>query len=162
MTSRNHGMVPHSESDPFAERAETLATRRVQLLGARIRFDSNSRELVRLVDLAYNGLPRHRLSAKSPELRIKLLLTSPRHAVTRPEPPSLEMFHGAGLLGRAAKTSQLPARPPPSPACGPPPGTAIARIVPWSRSARRLDKSVQLRGRVSTGPCCTRGGIPPN
>jgi hypothetical protein len=100
-------MVPHSESDPFAERAETLASKRVQLLGARIRFDSNSRELVRLVDLAYDGLPRHRLSAKSPELRIKLLLTSPRHAVTRPEPPSLELFHGAGLLGGSTNPSNF-------------------------------------------------------
>ena len=40
----------------------------VQLLGGRFRFESNSSRLLRLVDSAYAGLPRHRLSAVVPRL----------------------------------------------------------------------------------------------
>jgi hypothetical protein len=93
-----------------------LFSKRLQLLGGRIQFDSNSRELLRLVELAYTGLPPHRLSTAAPDLRIRLLLTSPpaaqgsargRHAFSRPQPPPLELLHGAGLLGGATDSSNF-------------------------------------------------------
>ena len=101
-------------SDPFGERSPTLARKPLELLGARFRFDSNSPELLSLVDSAYAGLPHHRLSAEAPDLRVRLLLTPPheayesvggRHSRNRSEPPPLAMLHGAGLLGGATASS---------------------------------------------------------
>ncbi len=115
MSPKNHGMVPHSESDPFGERASTLIRKRL-VLGNRIRFDSNSHELLRLVDLAYRGVPQHRLSGKAPELHIKLLLTSSRTPPApagrpggrrRSHPPPFVLVHGAGLLGGATDSSSF-------------------------------------------------------
>ena len=82
-----------------------LVRKPLQLMGGRFRFDSNSRELLRLVDAAYEGLPSHRLSARPPNLRVSLLLAPRRqaarrrHAINRLEPPPLAMIHGAGFLG---------------------------------------------------------------
>ena len=116
MTRKNHSMVPDLESDPFGERAPTLLSKRLQLLGGRFQFESNSRELLRLVDSAYAGLPRHRLSATAPDFRIKLLLASPgkvygsvggQYPASRSEPPPFTMVHGAGLLGGATDSSNF-------------------------------------------------------
>jgi hypothetical protein len=113
-------MLPEILSDPFGERFPMLARKPLQLLGGRFRFDSNSPELLSLVDSAYAGLPRHWLSTEAPELRVSLLLTSPpkvtsrpkasksvgcRHTLNRSEPPPLAMLHGAGLLGGATVSS---------------------------------------------------------
>jgi hypothetical protein len=109
-------MLPEILSDPFGERSPMLARRPLQLLGGRFRFDSNSPELLRLVDSAYAGLPRHRLSTEAPKLRVTLLLTSPRkasepvggqHPRNRSEPPPLAMLNGAGLLGGATVSSNV-------------------------------------------------------
>src|ERR1700688_3666976 len=98
-------MLPDLISDPFGERSPTLTRKPMQLLGGRFRFDSNSPELLRLVDSAYAGLPRHWLSAEAPELRVRLLLTSSdkayesvgsRHSLKRSGPPPLAMLNGAG------------------------------------------------------------------
>src|SRR5882762_3444126 len=116
MTSKKRSADPDSESDPFGERSPMLICKRLQLLGGRIQFDSNSRELLRLVELAYAGLPRHRLSTKAPDLRIRLLLTSPpmaqesvrgQHAFSRPQPLPIELLHGAGLLGGGTDSSNF-------------------------------------------------------
>jgi len=116
MTPKNHGMVPDLESDPFGERSPVLVNKRLLLLGGRFQFESNSRELIRLVDSAYADLPRQRLSTRVPNFRIKLLLTSPgkaygsvrgRHALGRSEPPPFTMLHGAGLLGGATNSSNF-------------------------------------------------------
>jgi hypothetical protein len=85
------------------------------LLGGRFKFESNSRELLRLVDAAYQGLPPHRLSASTPDFRIKLLLSPAqtsrplrgRRRPNRLEPPPLAMLHGAGLFGGATETSNF-------------------------------------------------------
>jgi hypothetical protein len=100
-------MLPDLMSDPFGERFARLTTQRMQLLGAKFRFDSNSRELMRLVDWAYQGLPRHRLSGLAAELRVSLLLTDePRHR-RRAEPPPLAMKSGAGLLGGSTEMANF-------------------------------------------------------
>ena len=107
-------MLPDLLSDPFGERTPTLARKPLQLLGGRFRFDSNSPALLRLVDSAYAGLPRHWLSDQAPELRVRLLLTAPheeyasagsRHSLKRCGPPPLAMLNGPGLLGGATVSS---------------------------------------------------------
>jgi hypothetical protein len=91
--------IPDLFADPFAEQAAPAGTRRVHALGARIDFESNSEQLLRLVDTAYAGLPRYRLSRSQPTLRIKLQLTSNERGATRSAPPDFSMLSGAGLLG---------------------------------------------------------------
>jgi hypothetical protein len=107
-------MLPELLSDPFGERSPMLACKPLQLLGGRFRFDSNSTELLTLVDSAYASLPRHRLSTKTPAFRVTLLLTSTGKAlesvrgwrsINRAEPPPLTMLHGAGFLGGATVLS---------------------------------------------------------
>jgi hypothetical protein len=100
-------MLPDLMSDPFGERAARLTTKRMRLLGANFRFDSNSIELMRLVDRAYKGLPRHRLSRLAHELRVSLLLTSDTRRPGRAEPPPLAMISGSGLLGGATEAANF-------------------------------------------------------
>ncbi len=104
------------ESDPFGERLPTLVRKPQQLLGARIHFDSNSRELLRLADSAYAGLPQHRFSGAARDRQIRVLLTAraarrrsvrSRRASGSSEPPPVTLFQGAGLLGGSANSSDF-------------------------------------------------------
>jgi hypothetical protein len=109
MTRSHRTMAPDLFVDPFGERAAMTARRNLQLLGSRFRFESNSHRLLRLVDAAFAGLPRHRLSAIIPRLEIRLVLTPagrsrPR---SRREPSPFGMFSGAGLLGGATDQSNF-------------------------------------------------------
>jgi hypothetical protein len=109
MTRKNDTMIPDQYADPFGERSPAMLRKHLQLLGGRIQFESNSAELLRLVDAAYANLPRHRLSATVPQLRIRLSLMSggqPRQR-RRSEPPALEMLSGAGFLGGATDSSNF-------------------------------------------------------
>jgi hypothetical protein len=99
--------LPELYSDPFGERTAVGMYRDFHLLGARVRFESNSEDLLRLVDWAYAGLPRHRLSSTEPRLRVRLLLTSPERKRARVEPAPLRMLSGAGLLAGAAESSSF-------------------------------------------------------
>ena len=56
----------------------------LQLLGGRFHFESNSRELLRLVDSAYAELPRHRLAAVRRAVESDLLLR-PAHPAASPQ-----------------------------------------------------------------------------
>jgi hypothetical protein len=101
--------VPDLLADPFRERSERLIGEPFHLLGARFRFETNSRELLRLVDSAYAGLPRHRLSVGIPRLRVGLMLSSrgqPRRG-RRLEPPTLDLLSTAGFLGGATDSSDF-------------------------------------------------------
>ena len=102
-------MVPDLLTDPFEERSKKFARGPFQLLGGRFQFESNSAQLLRLVDSAYLGLPRHRLSSLAPHLRVRLLLSpgaQPR-SHKRAEPPPLSMLSGAGYLGAATESSSF-------------------------------------------------------
>jgi hypothetical protein len=102
-------MVPDLYADPFGERLPLLTRGPLQLLGGRFHFESNSQELLRLVDSAYAGLPNHRLVSPAPQFNVRLLLSSkspPSHR-RRSEPPPMAMFCGPGLLGGAANSSNL-------------------------------------------------------
>lgn len=108
MTRKNQMIIPDLYADPFGERSPTLGEH-LQLLGARFQFQSNSRQLLRLVKSAYEGLPRHRVSDATPRLRLRLQLMSggPRRSSRRLEPPPLGMISGAGFLGGATQGSNF-------------------------------------------------------
>jgi hypothetical protein len=99
--------TPELYSDPFAERSAVAMHRDIHVLGARVRFESNSEELLRLVDSAYAGLPRHQLSRVVPQLRIRLVLTSAERRRASREPAQLQMMSGGGLLAGAAESSSF-------------------------------------------------------
>ena len=109
MMRRPDTMVPDLFADPFEERSQIFAHGPFQLLGGRFQFESNSPQLLRLVDSAYLGLPRHRLSTIPPHLRVRLSLSP--GAQPRPrrhgEPPPLSMLSGAGYLGGATESSSF-------------------------------------------------------
>lgn len=109
MTRKTDDMIPDLFADPFGEKFSATVRKPRQLLGARIQFESDSPQLLRLVDSAYAGLPSHRLSPVVPRLRIKLLLgPAVQSRLRRPaEPPPLGMFSGAGLLGGATGSSNF-------------------------------------------------------
>jgi hypothetical protein len=99
--------MPELYSDPFEERSAVGMHRDIHVLGARVRFESNSEHLLRLVDSAYAGLPRHKLSRVEPQLRIRLVLTSPERKRASVEPAPLQMMSGGGLLAGAAQSSSF-------------------------------------------------------
>jgi hypothetical protein len=99
--------IPELYSDPFEERSAVAMRRDIHVLGARIRFESNSEHLLRLVDSAYAGLPRHKLSRVEPQLRVRLVLTSPERKRAGGEPAPLQMMSGGGLLAGAAESSSF-------------------------------------------------------
>src|SRR2546423_13541648 len=100
MRQRHRPTIPDLQSDPFAERAAPLRAK-MQLLGCTVEFESNSRELLRLVRIAYAGLPRQSPTAGAPQLKISLWLTAGKEAHRRSEPAPLQMGSGAGFLGGA-------------------------------------------------------------
>jgi hypothetical protein len=98
---------PELYADPFEERSAVRKHRDIHLLGARVRFESNSEDLLRLVDSAYAGLPRHKLSRVAARLRVRLVLTSSEGKHASDEPAALQMLSGAGLLAGATESSSF-------------------------------------------------------
>jgi hypothetical protein len=107
MTRNSDGSQLDLSVDPFLERVRPVARARLQLLGARFEFESNSTELIDLVNAAYAGLPAHRFTAAPPRLRVRLQLADAGAARTRTEPPPLRMSSGAGWLCAAANSSSF-------------------------------------------------------
>jgi hypothetical protein len=107
MTRKNDTMIPDQHADPFGERSPAVMRKHLQLLGGRFRFESNSAELLHLVDEAYADLPRHRLSKAAPHLRIRLSLMSDGLPHRRSEPPALDLLSGSGFLGGATGSSNF-------------------------------------------------------
>lgn len=99
--------MPELCSDPFEERSAVGMHRDIHVLGARVRFESNSEDLLRLVDSAYAGLPRHKLSRVERQLRVRLVLTSSERKRASVEPEPLQMLSGGGLLAGAAQSSSF-------------------------------------------------------
>src|SRR5271156_2932868 len=116
MTRKTDTMVPDLFADPFGERPQTIAGEHFQLLGARFQFESESPQLLRLVDSAYLGLPPHRLSTVAPRLRVRLLLNAPEQPRPRgrSEPPLLSLLWGPGSRGGAKISSRVLFFPPPN------------------------------------------------
>jgi hypothetical protein len=98
---------PELFADPFREHSSIIARAPQALLGAKFSFESNSRQLLRLVDSAYARLPMQRLPGTAPAVRVRLLLTAPAFGRSRSAPPLLETFSAAGLVGGATGASNL-------------------------------------------------------
>jgi len=113
MSTKKRRVDPDIESDPYAERTPSPVREGLNLLGGRFHFESNSEELLALVDAAYAGLPSHLFSPTPKTFRMKLMLTpkptpgSLRRAARRAEPPPISMFNGAGFLGSATPSSSF-------------------------------------------------------
>ncbi|HZT04079.1 MAG TPA: hypothetical protein VFA39_17640 [Steroidobacteraceae bacterium] len=102
-------------TDPFKERPGGLLRLHRQVLGCAFEFTTESPQLMRLVRWAYDGLPRHRLSA--PPARIALRLTlggrmpaegargAQVHAADEPGP--FAMASAPGLLCAASDCSTV-------------------------------------------------------
>jgi hypothetical protein len=82
--------------DPFGERHRPAWRERLQLLGGRFDFETDSARLLRIVRAAYAGLPAHRLSG-DPRLQVRLMLGSAERAA-RAEPPPVRPLSGVGTL----------------------------------------------------------------
>ena len=103
-------------TDPFRERPDGLLRIHRQVLGGAFEFASESAELMRLVRWAYDGLPRHRLSAAPPRMAVRLVLGGGVKAGRRPrnarprglsEPGPFAMLSAPGLLCGAGGGSTL-------------------------------------------------------
>jgi hypothetical protein len=110
MHTKNRRTDPGIQSDPFGERAPVLVRGPLNLMGGRFEFESNSKELLALVDAAYAGLPGHLFSPAPGIFRVKLMLTpapakSMRRTARPNEPPPTAMLHGPGFLGSATPSS---------------------------------------------------------
>jgi hypothetical protein len=84
--------------DPFREHSTRVFRERLHLLGGVFEFQSNSRQLLRLVETAYAGLPRHRLATEMPRFHLALQLNKEQGVFDAEEPPQLQTQGGAGLL----------------------------------------------------------------
>ena len=112
--------------DPFEERPRGLLRIKRQVLGGTFEFATESPELLRLVRWAYDGLPRHRLSAPPARAAVRLVLRGGRSAQRRPrnarvsggsEPGPFAMLSAPGLL------------------CGAGDGATVAVMSPGQRAA---------------------------
>lgn len=90
------GAVSRFAADPFAEAVPLPFHRSLRVLGATVRFESNSRQLLALASEAFAGLPPHRWAAGEP-LRVALRLRE-APAKRRATPPPPRLTSGAGLL----------------------------------------------------------------
>ncbi|HEY4210173.1 MAG TPA: hypothetical protein VGM84_01720 [Steroidobacteraceae bacterium] len=97
--------LPDLFADPFLEHGQRLRREPVYALGARFTFESNDERLLRLVDAAYEQLPRHRLGRKTPTLRVVLCALPEARSHRRLEPEGFEMLSGGGLLGGCTASS---------------------------------------------------------
>ena len=98
MAQADHELRPASAPDPFGERPRRLLRAHAFLLGGRFEFESSSLALLRLVQDAYVGLPRHRLPGECPRFRIRLQLTPDDVGESAATPPLPSFRGGAGLL----------------------------------------------------------------
>ncbi len=90
---------PHSfDADPFRERVRHPFKRQFSILGQVVRFESNSRGMLDLVDEAYRRLPAHRLGPALSPIALRLHLTETVRPSFGPFPPDMQMHGGGGLL----------------------------------------------------------------
>jgi hypothetical protein len=106
MRSKKAG-PPDISADPFHERALPVSRTRMHLLGGEFEFECGSPELRRLVDWAYAGLPRHKLTEVAPRIRIRVAPAPPARRRAQAEPPRIEMISGAGLLCGTTSSSDF-------------------------------------------------------
>jgi hypothetical protein len=84
--------------DPFEERAVRILRRRFSLLGGVFEFQSDSAELLALVDAAYERLPKQHLPGKAAEFTLRMTLRRDGERIRGSEPPQPRARAGAGLI----------------------------------------------------------------
>lgn len=103
-------------ADPFQERPGGLLRAHRQVLGGAFEFATESPELMRLLRRAYDGLPRHRLTASPARMAVRLVLGArvgterrrrSRRARDSGEPGRLAMLSAPGLLCGASDCSTV-------------------------------------------------------
>jgi hypothetical protein len=104
-------------ADPFGERRRPALHRVARLLGGDFHFESDSPEMMRLVDQAYDGLPRHAFARSPPALRVRLRVEATPRRRRRGEPPLLRPLAAPGMWLGALD------------------GSGFAAMVPGERSA---------------------------
>jgi hypothetical protein len=89
--------------DPFQEWRRPRWQERVRVLGGEFCFESDSRELLKLVRDAYAGLPAHILTRPMPRFVVRLVLGEAHtpYAAAAPEPSAVRALAGGELLGGA-------------------------------------------------------------
>ena len=90
--------VQNAGADPFCEQTGQYFSVCRDILGGRFRFESSSEALLHLVEVAYAGLPPHRLPMAVPEFRVELRLVPRQASPCVAEPPPVQTQSGAGLL----------------------------------------------------------------
>jgi hypothetical protein len=106
MRSKKAG-PPDIAADPFHEQSLPVSRTRMHLLGGAFEFECGSSELRRLVDWAYAGLPRHKISEVPPRIRIRVALAPRARRRVPDDPPRIEMLSGAGLLCGTTSSSDF-------------------------------------------------------
>jgi len=100
-------------ADPFQEHGSRLSPGRIRLLGCDFEFETDGPGLRRIVDWAYAGLPRHKLSSSVPRLKVRLARaprdsgSGGRRKAVRSEIPRIEMLSGADFLGATTSASDF-------------------------------------------------------
>lgn len=106
---KRRGTLAAPPPDPFGERRRGALRVRLQLLGGRFEFETDSARLLRLVHQAYARLPPHRLAASVPPFRVRLTLTPSlaawRVGRLRAEPPPVRALSAEGILCGAVEGS---------------------------------------------------------
>jgi hypothetical protein len=85
-------------ADPFHELTPCPHRTRVDVLGSRFDIESNSKALLRLVDIACSDLPVHALAKHPPRFRMRLFLSPATNVEFEDEPPHMQLHAGNGML----------------------------------------------------------------
>ena len=90
---------PHTEptADPFGERLRPPLRRTCRLLGGDFVFQTDSPQLMRIVEHAYGGLPAHALGKPIPEFSVRLRVDAPARRPLRGDPPLLRPLAAPGI-----------------------------------------------------------------
>jgi hypothetical protein len=108
MAHNRHPRLSEPSADPFGERRRPQLRERLQLLGGRFQFTTDSPQLLRIVRQAYSKLPAHAFDRVAPQFTVHLTLTD-RHrtADANHEPPRVLALSAAGLLCGAMETASF-------------------------------------------------------
>ncbi|HTU61598.1 MAG TPA: hypothetical protein VMF89_24250, partial [Polyangiales bacterium] len=82
-------------ADPFGEQQQPTLQQQVQVLGGQFAFETNSPQLLEIVNHAYRGLPPQVFSQTPPRFTVRLFLTP---AACTNELPQVRPLAGDGLL----------------------------------------------------------------
>jgi hypothetical protein len=100
MRSRKRPTLAAPPPDPFGEFRRAARRERLQLLGTRFDFETDSPRLLRIVRHAYARLPTHTFTAMAPRVTVRLVVTPAARGVPRAgaEPPIVHTLAAGGIL----------------------------------------------------------------